>query len=163
MFTTRENTILWVRTQRQVKVKEKMCFILGAFHGLTQKLLVCCGSTLWYLVHLALLCHPIVAQGALIHRCSVEKNGVVAQLKKHCCLEKKKQQRNSEKSVISFGTTWFLVSQNRWKRWRAALKSSTVKLLLQGCWHELRPLGPLLCLYRSSFLLQHIWACYIYE
>lgn len=44
---------------------------------------------LMHLVHLALLCHPIVAQGALIHRCSVEKNGVVAQLKKHCCLEKK--------------------------------------------------------------------------
>lgn len=96
MFTTRENTILWVRAQQQVNVKEKMCFILRALHGLTQKLLVCCGSTLWYLMHLALLCCAIVAEDALSHRYFTEKEW-------SCCTAKtsllRRQKRNSKEIV----------------------------------------------------------------
>lgn len=71
----------------------------------------------------------------------VEKNGVVLQIKKHCCLGKKPQKTAKKlwEKCNYFGTTWFLVSQNKRKLRRAALKRSTVRVLQQGVWHNLWP------------------------
>lgn len=114
MFTTREKTIFWVRAQQQVKVKEEMCFILWAFHGLTQKL----HGLQWFNFMMSYTSSPTLSSycdwrysNALLF-CR-EKWGYYTA--KKALLLRKKRQRNSEKSVISVGTNWFLASQNEMK------------------------------------------------
>lgn len=83
------------------------------FMGWLKSCVVCSGSTLWWLMHLSLL-SPIVTESTQIHCYSVEKNGVIIQLNKHCCLGKKKAKKWWEKYNF-FGTSWFLASQKEMK------------------------------------------------
>lgn len=131
MFTTRENTVLWVRAQQQVRVKEEMCFILRTFHGLIQKLHGLQCSTLWCPMHLPLLCHLIVTEVTLIHSNFVEENRVVIQLKKHCCLEKKKKTKKWWEKCNFFWHQLVLCKSKWGENRRTALNRSTVSVLLQ--------------------------------